>query len=78
MAGVLENMPPVAREDRLRELAGTLRDVVRERGSSPLRDTLNTAAARLRIPVSQVKQGAVFAFANGILRLDADDMVTEL
>lgn len=76
MKGIIENMPPEAREERLREITGALVGVVSSAPDMTLSAALSATASQHRMAVSQVKHGLSYALAHGHLRLDAFDGLT--
>lgn len=73
--GVLENMPVVARQERLRRFAAELVHVVGD-GPVAMAGAVTRVAAEHRIAVSQVAQGLNYALARGQLILHPDDTLT--
>jgi hypothetical protein len=73
--GVLENMPVVARQERLRRFSAELAHVVGD-GPVPMTTAIVAVAAEHRIAASQVAQGLNYAHARGQLIIHPDDTLT--
>ncbi|SDH37187.1 hypothetical protein SAMN04488590_3160 [Microbacterium sp. 77mftsu3.1] len=73
MLGVIANLPPAAREQRLQELSDALGDAVEPTFTLHMDAALDAVAARLRIARSEVKRGLNHGLARGALNLDHRD-----
>ena len=73
MLGVIANLPPAAREQRLQELSDALGETIAPTVTLHMNDALDAVAARLRIARSEVKQGLNYGLARGALNLDHRD-----